>query len=110
MAKEWWETYAPADESKDDWWSSYAVESEAAKPQGRRDVTPFKVDIQQPRQAPQQVSAEYSPSGDDFGAAIMAAAAPTNPNAPGLISRIGSFLRPEPKSVLENYQPSAEER
>ena len=66
MAKEWWETYAPADESKDDWWSSYAVESEAAKPQGRRDVTPFKVDIQQPRQAaaPQQVSAEYSPSGD----------------------------------------------
>lgn len=64
MAKEWWETYAPADEPKDEWWSSYAVESEAAKPQGRRDVTPFKVDIQQPRQAPQQVSAEYSPSGD----------------------------------------------
>jgi len=117
MAKEWWESYAPADEPKDEWWSSYAVESEAAKPQGRRDVTPFKVDIQQPRAAPvrqaaasQQVSAEYSPSGDDFGSAIMSAVAPADPNAPGIISRIGSFLKPEPKSVLENYQPSAEER
>jgi hypothetical protein len=93
MAKEWWETYAPADEPKDEWWSSYAVESEAAKPQGRRDVTPFKVDIQQPRQAaaPQQVSAEYSPSGDDFGAAIMAAAAPAAPV--------------RSKSVLDNLPP-----
>lgn len=46
MAKEWWESYAPADEPKEDWWSQYSVEAE--KPQGRRDVTPFKVDIQQP--------------------------------------------------------------
>lgn len=86
-------------------------------PVSRRGVTPFKVDIQQPRTAPvrqaaapQQVSAEYSPSGDDFGSAIMSAVAPADPNAPGIISRIGSFLKPEPKSVLENYQPSAEER
>ena len=98
MAKEWWETYAPADESKDEWWSSYAVESEAAKPQGRRDVTPFKVDIQQPRAAPvrqaaaaPEVSTEYSPSGDDFGSAIMAAAAPAAPV--------------RSKSVLDNLPP-----
>jgi len=114
MAKNWWENDAVVEAPNEKWWEQDAVVSQ---PQGRRDVTPFKVDVQQPRPAPvrqaaapQQVSADYSPSGDDFGSAIMAAAAPTNPNAPGLISRIGSFLKPEPKSVLENYQPSPQER
>jgi len=104
---------------------------------GRRDVTPFKAapivepvnnagrgvinppaefvarqsySTVKPVAAAPEVLPDYSPSGDDFGSAIMSAAAPANPNAPGIISRIGSFLKPEPKSVLENYQPSAEER
>jgi len=123
MAKEWWETYAPADESKDEWWSSYAVESEAAKPQGRRDVTPFKVDIQQPRAAPvrqaaaaPEVSTEYSPSGDDFGAAIMAAATPKRtsvlegvappPQAP-LIDRRGAPVSEEKFTALKQQYDAA---
>lgn len=123
MAKEWWETYAPADESKDEWWSSYAVESEAAKPQGRRDVTPFKVDIQQPRAAPvrqaaaaPEVSTEYSPSGDDFGSAIMAAATPKRtsvlegvappPQAP-LIDRRGAPVSEEKFTALKQQYDAA---
>ena len=80
MAKEWWESYAPADESKEDWWSQYSVEAE--KPQGRRDVTPFKVDIKQPPPVAAKAtpSADYTdPMGGDFGSAIMDVAEPAPP-------------------------------
>lgn len=95
MAKNWWENDAVVEAPNEKWWEQDAVVSQ---PQGRRDVTPFKVDVQQPRAAlvrqaaaPQQVSADYSPSGDDFGSAIMAAAAPAAPV--------------RSKSVLDNFPP-----
>ena len=70
MAKNWWENDAVVEAPNEKWWEQDAVVSQ---PQGRRGVTPFKVDVQQPRQAAAapQVSAEYSPSGKDFGSAFM---------------------------------------
>lgn len=120
MAKEWWESYAPADEPKEDWWSQYSVEAE--KPQGRRDVTPFKVDIQQPAPVaarPAQPvasvpSEDYTDAmGSDFGSAIMAAATPKRasvlegvtlpPQAP-LIERRGAPVSEEKfKELKQKY-------
>lgn len=123
MAKEWWESYAPADEPKEDWWSQYSVEAE--KPQGRRDVTPFKVDIQQPapvaakpaaaRPVTSAPSEDYTDAmGSDFGSAIMAAAEPKRasvlegvtlpPQAP-LIERRGAPVSEEKfKELKQKYE------
>lgn len=66
----------------DDEKSGYALfTGKIDEPVRRPGVTPFKVDIQQPRPAPvtapvrqtaPEVLPDYSPSGDDFGSAIMA--------------------------------------
>lgn len=49
------------------------------------------------------------PMGSDIGASIMDAAQPAPADNRGLIQRLGEFLRPAPKSVMENYTPTAAE-
>ena len=106
--------------------SGYTLfKGEIDEPVRRRDVTPFKVDIQQPRPAPVRPTAApvaapmedfYQPGGEDFGAAIMAVAEPKRasvleglalpPQAP-LIDRRGAPISEEKFTALKQQYDAA---
>ena len=88
MAKDWWESYAPATESKDNWWSGYAVEDaarrelpEGVKPSeagGGRGSAPASAYVRPPEAAPvaraetPPAAAEYTDAmGNALGGAEM---------------------------------------
>ena len=121
MAKNWWDSYASAEEAKDDWWSSYE-----AVPQGNagRGVinppaeAPPRQFVPTARQAaPVAAPMEdfYQPGGEDFGAAIMAQERKpsildlinTTPSAQPPIERRGAPVSEEKFTALKQQYDAA---
>ena len=121
MAKNWWDSYASAEEAKDDWWSSYE-----AVPQGNagRGVinppaeAPPRQFVPTARQAaPVAAPTEdfYQPGGEDFGAAIMAQERKpsildlmnTTPSAQPPIQRRGAPVSEEKFTALKQQYDAA---
>ena len=122
MAKNWWDSYASAEEAKDDWWSSYE-----AVPQGnagRGVVNPPAeapprqfVSTTRPTAAPVAAPTEdfYQPGGEDFGAAIMAQERKpsildlmnTTPSAQPPIERRGAPVSEEKFTALKQQYDAA---
>ena len=90
MAKNWWEDDPVSEDKEENWWSSDPVANDDKG--GRIDLP-----------------ADIAPSAGR-SATPMGRADPRIVDNRGIIQRVGDFLKPDPESVLQNYQPTPEER
>ena len=117
MAKQsGWETISVAADSDSGWESIAKQELPAGvKPSeagGGRGSAPASAYVRPPEAKIETPPAavEYTDAmGNVPGSAAVDAATPTPSGNLGLIARVGKFLKPESKSVLESYQPTPEE-
>jgi hypothetical protein len=114
MAKQsGWETISVAADSDSGWESIAKQELPAGvKPSeagGGRGSAPASAYVRPPEAKIETPPAavEYTDAmGNVPGSAAVDAATPTPSGNLGLIARVGKFLKPESKSVLESYQPT----